>query len=721
MPSKILIVEDESIVALDLQRRLIVLGYEVPRVAASHDQAMKAVNEIMPDIVLMDINISGDIDGIDTAAKINVPVIYLTAYSEEKTLERAKATKPYGYLIKPFSERELHATIQMALERHNVELRLKNNEEQLAIAYANLEVGKRELEVRATELFQEKQRLEVTLNSIGDGVITTDEYGNVTYLNPVAEEKTGWTILEACGQAASKVLVIVNEETQEPNPSPIEAVLRTGKISGMSNHSALIGKHGIMYAIEDSAAPMLDRDNKVIGVVLVFHDVSDARRLSEEMTYQATHDALTDLVNRSEFDRRLQKAIESSSLHGHQHALAYLDLDQFKIVNDTCGHNSGDELLRQITGLLRLTLRANDTLARLGGDEFGVLLESCPPYFALQIAENLRNIIGDFHFVWDEKTFPISVSIGLVNFGGNGPENLSCAEILRIADSACYTAKDLGRNRIHVYMEDDYEMSKRHGEIDWYTKIYSAITQNRFVLYAQKIVSLNTTQPYHEHVEILLRLINTESQIIPPMAFIPAAERYGLMPEIDRWVVRTAFAHIAKLEFGATSLFSINLSGASLNDEKALPFIFEQLETSGVNSGSICFEITETAAITNLLNARAFIIALQSKGCKFALDDFGSGMSSFSYLKHLPVNFLKIDGCFVKDIANDPVDAAMVAAINNIGHVMVLETIAEFVEDKEILKKLREIGVDYAQGYEVGHPVPLSQLDLTAPKKIEQT
>ena len=465
MLTRILIVEDESIVALDLQRRLIRLGYDVPRVAASHDQTLKAVSETCPHIVLMDINISGDIDGIDTAIKIDLPVIFLTAYSEEKTLERAKVAKPYGYLVKPFSERELHATVQMALERHGVETRLKISENLLAVAYAKMEVGKRELEARAIELFEEKQRLEVTLNSIGDGVITTDKMGNVTYLNPVAEKKTGWRIAQACGQPINKILVLVNEKTGQSAPSPIEAALRTGELTGLAHHSSLINKQGITYSIEDSAAPMRDRDNQIIGAVLVFHDVSDARRLADEMTYQSTHDALTDLVNRREFERRLEKATESSILHGHQHTVAYLDLDQFKIVNDTCGHSAGDELLRQITGLLRLTLRANDTLARLGGDEFGVLLESCPPYVALQIAENLRNIIGGFHFVWDKKTFPISVSIGLVNFSGVESERKGMTDILRIADSACYTAKDLGRNRIHVYQADDNAMNKRHGDL----------------------------------------------------------------------------------------------------------------------------------------------------------------------------------------------------------------------------------------------------------------
>lgn len=707
MLTRVLIVEDESIVALDLQRRLIRLGYDVPRVAASCEQTIQAIQDTLPHIVLMDINISGDIDGIDTAAKIDLPVIFLTAYSEESTLQRARESKPYGYLVKPFSERELHATIQMALERHQVETRLKNNENLLAVAYAKMESAKRELEIHAAELFKEKQRLEVTLNSIGDGVITTDKLGNITYLNPVAERKTGWTCAEALGMPATMVLILINEESKLSAASPIETTLRTGQVSGLAHQSALISRNGKTYSIEDSSAPMYDRNNEIIGAVLVFHDVSETKRLADEMTYQATHDALTDLVNRREFERRLEKAVQSTVLQDQQHALAYLDLDQFKIVNDTCGHNAGDELLRQITCLLRLALRANDTLARLGGDEFGVLLESCPPHIALQISEKLRNIISDFHFSWDNKTFPISVSIGLVNFGGIKAEQQGVNEILRFADSACYTAKDLGRNRIHVYQSEDDAINKRRGELDWYTKICSALSENRLALYVQKIVPLHQTQASTAHAEILLRLIDHEGKIIPPMAFIPAAERYGLMPEIDRWVISNAFAHIAQLDQPEHALFSINLSGGSLNDEKALAYICEQLNISGARPASICFEITETAAIANLLNARAFILTLKEKGCQFALDDFGSGMSSFAYLKHLPVDFLKIDGCFVKDIITDTVDAAMVDAINNIGHVMGLKTIAEFAENQAIVDLLSTMGVDYAQGYGIGHPEPL--------------
>jgi diguanylate cyclase (GGDEF)-like protein/PAS domain S-box-containing protein len=447
-----MVVEDESIVALNLQRRLISLGYDVTCVAASHDQALKGAAETRPDIVLMDINISGDIDGIDTAAKISAPVIYLTAYSGDQTLERAKATCPYGYLVKPFSERELHATIQMALERRREEERLLDCKQDMARAYARIEASKRELEASAAELFQEKERLQLTMNAMGEGVITTDGIGNVTFLNPIAEAMTGWSLEEAIGQPMDKVWVLMDEKTCAPLQPSTDSLLRLGDISQLTDNGVLISKQGRVYSIEGSVAQIHDRDAAIIGTVLVFHDVSDARRLAAEMTYQATHDTLTGLANRREFERRMEKAIGSVERYGQHHVLIYLDLDKFKIVNDSCGHDAGDELLRQVTGLLRLNLRANDTLARLGGDEFGLLLESCSVEMALRIAQNLRNIISDFHFVWNGKTFPVGVSAGIVGFGGKVQANrMNLQEILKAADSACYTAKHLGRNCIHVY------------------------------------------------------------------------------------------------------------------------------------------------------------------------------------------------------------------------------------------------------------------------------
>lgn len=710
MPTKILIVEDEPIVALDLQRRLIGLGYEVPRIAVSHDRAVHAANEVAPDLVLMDINISGHKDGIETARKMTAPVVYLTAYAEEKTLERARETKPYGYLVKPFSIEALHATIQMALERNHFDMQLNERDRELELLNSKLEDQKHELEQRSVELFLDKQYLELTLKSIGDGVITTDRYGSITYMNPVAEDKTGWSIGDAFGQPISTVLRLQQQDSNDPVTSSVEQLLLADQHVPCTNRCRLISRDGIIHAIEECTAPLHDMHQRLQGTVLIFRDVSEARRHADEMTFRATHDPLTGLINRSEFDRRVDKAALGSREHGAHHALAYLDLDQFKIVNDTCGHTAGDELLRQISGVLRVVLRANDTLARIGGDEFGVLLESCPPHIALQISENLRNIVSDFNFSWEDKIFPIGVSIGLVNFGGTGALHRGAAELLRIADTACYAAKNLGRNRIHVVQDNDTMLHQRLDEIDWYSRLRNALSENRLKLYAQKIVALNTDERYTEHVELLLRLVSTDGKIVPPMAFIPTAERYGMMVEIDRWVIQTAFRYIESRQDAGRSMYAINLSGATLNHEGSLPFILQLLGNSAIHTASVCFEITETAAITNLLNARTFMVALRNKGCRFALDDFGSAMSSFSYLKHLPVDFLKIDGSFVRDIVTNDTDAAMVEAINRVGHIMGLKTIAEFVEQKDdqaVLEKLRAIGVDFAQGYGVGHPEPI--------------
>lgn len=432
---------------------------------------------------------------------------------------------------------------------------------------------------------------------------------------------------------------------------------------------------------------------------------------TERLSYQATHDALTGLVNRREFERRLEKALFSAREEGRVHALCYLDLDQFKIVNDTCGHVAGDELLRQLTVLLQSKVRDADLLARLGGDEFGVLLENCPLEQAQVVADLLRQTVKDFHFVWQGKPFVIGVSIGLV------PLNQDCeslASVLSRADTACYTAKDLGRNRVHVYRAEDSELALRQGEMNWVARITHAIEENRFRLYYQAIMPLSHSDREGEHFEILLRMLDDAGELIPPMAFIPAAERYNLMPAIDRWVVSTAFGLYWKI-FPRTALnrrhtCTVNLSGPSLCDDYFLEFIKRQFSLYQVPYDHICFEITETAAITNLSSAMEFIGALRNLGCRFSLDDFGSGLSSFTYLKNMPVDYLKIDGSFVRDMVDDPMDAAMVESINQIGHVMGLKTIAEGVESDEILAKLRVIGVDFVQGYTIERPKQLEDL-----------
>ncbi len=555
-------------------------------------------------------------------------------------------------------------------------------------------------------LFDEKERAQVTLQSIGDGVVTTDTHGVVQYLNTVAEKLTGWRTDEAEGLPLEQVFKIVNEITREETENPVSRCLREQCIVELANHTVLICKDGREVAIEDSAAPIRNQRGVIVGVVLVFHDVTASRKLSQQLAYQARHDALTGLINRREFEERLNSAMEQARMEQCDHALLYMDLDQFKVVNDTCGHVAGDELLRQVTSLLQTKMRRRDTLARLGGDEFAVLLEYCAPEEARHIAEHLCEAIQSYRFVWEDKSFGVGVSIGLVPINKSS-EGLGT--VLSIADSACYSAKEAGRNRIHSFEEDGEAVAKRHGEMQWVSRITRGLESNAFTLYMQKIAPIAEDLGQNLHYEVLIRMKDEFDDIVMPNAFLPAAERYNLMPKIDRWVVEQVFSNLsdAKDQLDDLGMCSINLSGHSVGDERFLQFVIDQLDRTQMPPHKVCFEITETATIVNLTSATRFIRALKKKGCRFALDDFGSGMSSFLYLKNLPVDFLKIDGGFVKDITHDPMDFALVKSINDIGHVMGMRTIAEFVENEEVLEKLREMGVDYAQGYFVGRPVEL--------------
>ena len=565
-------------------------------------------------------------------------------------------------------------------------------------------------------LFEENERLRVTLNHIGEAVITADMSGRVTYLNPVAEAMTGWTSEEANGHPLSEVFNIIHSQTDESAPNPVELIFQGKTDVGLALHTVLIQRSGNTLNIEDSAAPIRDQHGKIIGAVLIFHDVTQALDMTAQMTYQASHDALTGLIDRREFERRLERMLLPDKQDGKQHTLLYLDLDQFKIVNDTCGHMAGDALLKQVTTILQAQLRTNDILARVGGDEFGLLLESCPVESALRVADLLRQTVHDFHHVWKEEVFQLGISIGLVTFG-NGSETLP--DILRMADAACYLAKDKGRNRVQIYTAEDMGIAQRHGEMGWVGRIQKALEEDRFVLYSQRILPLVNSPGVGEHYEVLLRMKEEDGTLISPMAFIPAAERYGLMPQLDRWAVTTALTQYSRRHPPGSALgtCAINLSGASICDERFHDFVVAQFEFFKVPPAGICFEITETSAIINLPQAAALILKLKALGCRFSLDDFGSGMSSFAYLKHLSVDYLKIDGSFVKDMIDDPIDCAMVEAINHIGHVMKIETIAEFVENDAILQALRRIGVDYAQGYGIEKP-HLSELPASDSKVL---
>ncbi len=559
----------------------------------------------------------------------------------------------------------------------------------------------------AAELFAEKERAQVTLASIADGVITTDTKGWVQYVNPVAEALTGWATASAHGLPLQAIIRMIDETNRTPAPSPIEMVLREGRNVEVAATALLLRNDGSETPIVQSAAPIRARSGEIIGVVLVLHDVSNERQYAAKLSYQASHDSLTGLINRAEFEQRLSLALKSAAQIGRHHAVMYLDLDQFKVVNDTCGHAAGDQLMRQVSTLLQRRLREGDTLARLGGDEFGVLLENCSPDNALRIADQMRQTVMDFHLTWEDRSFSVGVSIGVVDIKDG---LFTIADVLSAADSACYVAKEKGRNRVQVYHAEDSELSMRQGEMEWIGRLQKALDEDRFVLYAQDIVEIKAPRGRVTHCELLLRMLDERGEIVPPMTFIPAAERYGLMPSIDRWVIRNALAIIARQRVAgrheAADIYAINLSGASIGDESFLDFIREQFSHFDVPCHCICFEITETAAIARLDKATHFIQELRALGCLFSLDDFGAGMSSFAYLKHLPVDYLKIDGGFVKDMADDPIDRAMVEAINSVGHVMGKKTIAEFVDSDRVTALLREIGVDFAQGYGVAKPRP---------------
>ena len=569
---------------------------------------------------------------------------------------------------------------------------------------------------RELMIAERKELAEVTLSSIGDGVMTTDPQGKTRYLNRVAEQLTGWSNQLALGLDISDTLHLVDEHTGLPSEHVAIKCLRQRQAIGISTHAQLITRDGRRIAVEESAAPIWSRDGEILGAVVVFRDVSHERKLTQQLSWHATHDTLTGLINRREFEHLVAGALHTAKEEGHVHALLYLDLDQFKVINDTCGHGAGDVLLQLLAKMLQEQMRDSDILARLGGDELGVLLPHCPLDQARLIGEQLRQSVREFRFAWGERSFELGVSIGIVEIS---QDSKSMSELLSAADQACYLAKEQGRNRLHVYQESDVMLAQRHGEMLWISRLNEAFEHDYFRLYAMPIVHLRDQPEFHD--EVLIRIRNGKGDLILPGAFIPAAERYDMMLSIDRWVIRAVCHHIqsvrdslppleamAESRRRAPALYSINLSGMSLADTGLQDYITEQFVHYAIAPEQICFEITETAVIANLPKAQAFMYQLKALGCRFSLDDFGSGFSSFGYLKALPVDYLKIDGVFVRDIASNAINRAMVKAINEVGHVMGLKTVAEYVENDATLAVIRELGIDYAQGYAVGHLRPLT-------------
>jgi diguanylate cyclase (GGDEF)-like protein/PAS domain S-box-containing protein len=556
------------------------------------------------------------------------------------------------------------------------------------------------------ELYREKERVQVTLESIGDGVVTTD---TLEYMNPIAEQISGYLLEEAEGRPFSDVFTLVEETTKRKITDPVAQCLQQHRRIASEFDVILMGREGARHAVEYSASPTRSAEGQTIGVVIGLHDVTEMRRMAQQLSHQASHDALTGLINRREFEVQLRSALERARENDVVHALCYLDLDQFKIVNDTCGHIAGDELLKQVAGRLRQKVRRADTLARLGGDEFGVLFWNCPLDVAEKLADDLRTAIRQTRFSWHDRAFEIGSSIGLVPIeAGSG----TITDLLSAADSACYAAKDRGRNRIYVYQPDDKLLAQRHGEMQWVSRIASALEEDRLKLYGQRILGLEEHEEADSGWEIMVRMLDERGEIVPPMAFIPAAERYHVMPSIDRTVIRKTLDLLAAeggREDAEALRFNINISGQTLSEDSFVEFVIAEVQRTGANPKALCFEITETAAIANLAYATRVIAVLGDLGIRFALDDFGSGLSSFGYLKNLNVDYLKIDGSFVRDIIEDPIDLAMVESINHIGHTLGLETIAEFVETPEVLEAVRRLGVDYAQGYAVARPIPIEE------------
>ncbi|HEX4962800.1 MAG TPA: EAL domain-containing protein [Thermoanaerobaculia bacterium] len=566
----------------------------------------------------------------------------------------------------------------------------------------------RAYERQMTELYAEKELAQVTLASIGDGVLATDEEGRIKYLNPVAEKLTGWERADALGKPLPEIFHL--SESEQRIDDVLAHCLEEGRSFRLVERISLERRDGRHYAIESTCSPIRALDGRILGAVLVFQDVSDKRLMALQLAHQATHDELTGLLNRQAFDGHLQRALEEARSLSNTHALCYMDLDQFKLVNDTCGHLAGDELLCRVTALLQDSMRDTDLVARLGGDEFGVLLTRSPLERAERQVAEFHRALQQFRFTWRDKTFAIGASIGLVPITR---EFRTVAHLLSAADHACYAAKDKGRNRIQVYQEDDDTFVRRHGEMSWVVRIQQTLEQDRFRLFSQQIQPLSSHAAPGLYFEVLLRMLEDDGRVHLPSDFIRAAERYGLMRSIDRWVIRSCVRTLMSQPppfLDLLQLCSINLSAVSLGDDELLPFVEEELDASGAPPGKLCFEITETTAIESLPQARRLMERLASRGVRFALDDFGTGMSSYGYLKELPVAFLKIDGKFIKDVVTDPLDRAMVESINQVGHVIGVRTIAEGVTSAAVVERLRLLGVDFAQGNWISPPRPLAHV-----------
>ncbi|WP_013322698.1 EAL domain-containing protein [Gloeothece verrucosa] len=556
-------------------------------------------------------------------------------------------------------------------------------------------------------LFSEKELALATLQCLGEAVITTDTSSQITQCNSAAERLLGWTINQIRGLPSGEILRLFDEVTGEAVENPIDKVLQQKQIIRLENSLTFVARDEKEYAINLTASPICSGEGQLMGVVVIISDHSQARQLTRQLSWQASHDPLTGLVNRQVFEQRVEKALENVKSQNMTHTLGYLDLDKFKMINDSCGHVAGDHLLRQISFLLQQQIRSSDTIARLGGDEFGLLLLNCPIEEGKKIAETLRQALEDFRFIWEQQRFSIGASIGLVPIDA---ESADVTTLLDTADTACYVAKSRGRNRIHTFSLDEEELNQQGQARLWVSRLNQALENNKFCLYTQRIAPI-TSAIGTNHYEVLLRLVDEQGNMILPGNFLPVAERYHLMPMIDQWVIKNFFNHYA--QHNKTSCFqtarqenivyNINLSAVSLNNQEFLDFLRQQLACPPIPPQSLCFEITESSALANFSQAKLFMDTLKQLGCRLALDNVGTGINSLTYLKNLSVDYLKIN----MSLITDAVDYTFVECFNRIGHALGMQTIAEFVEHPGILEPLKSMGIDYVQGYSIAEPVPL--------------
>ena len=692
--------------------RLLDLGESARHPTTEDSDLFAALAATLPEVALIHTNsilfanrAAGELFGIDPATLAGKQVTDLMRPAYRAVVRKHLSTSLQGDDAPAPIEVQLISGDDVGLWVELYSTRLTYEGEPALLTVARDITHRKSLEA---SLGRGKLQARITLESIGEGVITTDRNGVIDYMNEAAEQLIGANRAAALGKRLLDLIALVDEVDRASLGDPVQKCLAERRRINLGRRALLLSKQAEReFSTELTASPIRGPDGQIAGCVVIFHDVSELRGLAREMSYQASHDALTGLVNRAEFERRLDAALKSARGEGVGHVVTYLDLDRFKTVNDTCGHIAGDNLLREIAALLKRRVRDSDTVARVGGDEFAMLLAGCPLDKARQISEDVCQAVADYHFAWQDQLFDIGVSIGLVEVG---QESGSAESVLSAADSACYVAKQHGRGRIHVYSTRDEVLARERGEIQWLQRLQRALKENQFELYVQSIVAVAGSGQRGPAAEVFLRMRDESGKSILPANFLGSAERYQLMSHIDRWVVQAALTAIASgaphLPNGRTC--SINLSAQTLGDEDFLEFVVDVLDHTGVLPEKICFEVPESAIVNQLDHAQRFINVLHGIGCHFALDDFGSGIGSFANLKHLALDYLKIDGMYTRDLENDGVNREMVSAMVKLARTLDFQVVAEQVEDQASFEALRNLGVDFVQGFVIEKPRPLT-------------